>query len=140
MCPSDNRGCGVVASKRKKKHAKKTEPEQIFKYWVEIRDLNDNTVRTLPLTGRIKVALIEPTPPSKRVLWLENDSGNLEANDFEELRAKLREKYPDDAYERTIHWERDIEAEQRREHALNGLAMLMAEAAVEEALGEQKQS
>ena len=76
---------------------------------------------------------ITPRPSNGQVLRVQDDSEILEADDFEKLRVQLRQKYQDDAYERTIHWERDIEAERRRERALNRLAKLMTETAVEEA-------
>ena len=112
--------------------------EQISQYWVEVRSLRDDTIRRLPLTAVMMVPLasskINPQPSSRRVLRIQDDSEILEADDFANLRVQLRQKYPDDAYERTILWERDIEAQQRRERALNGLARLMAEAAVEDEL------
>lgn len=112
--------------------------EQIFQFCVEVRSLQDGTIRRLPLTAVMMVPLvspkINPQPSSRRVLRIQDDSEILEADDFANLRVQLRQKCPDDAYERTIHWERDIEAEQRRERALNGLARLMAEAAVEDEL------
>ena len=112
--------------------------EQIFRYWVEVRSLQDGSILKLPMTEAMMVPLvsskINPQPSSRRVLRLQDDTEILEADAFEELRVQLQRRYPDEAYQRTIHWERDIEAEQRRERALNGLARLMAEAAVEEAL------
>jgi hypothetical protein len=40
---------------------------------------------------------------------------------LDDLAAQLREKYPDGAYERTLHQERDFQAEERRSEAMNGL-------------------
>ena len=115
---------------------KQKNSEQLFHYWVEVRSLRDDTIRKLPLTAVMMVPLasskINPQPSSRRVLRLQDDSEILEADDFETLRVQLRQRYPDDAFEHTIHWERDLEAEERRERALNGLARLMAEAAVAE--------
>jgi hypothetical protein len=124
---------------RKKDTAKKV-PEQLFRYWVEIRKLDDDTVRRLPLTAAVMVPLVDPPMPSKRLLRIRDEAGTLQAETFEELRLQLRQRYPDDGYVRTIHWERDIAAEQRRDRALNALAQLMAETAVEEALREQQRT
>jgi hypothetical protein len=107
--------------RKKRKSAKKTEPESLFKYWIEVRNLQDDTIQRLPLTSVIKVALIEPTPPRKRVLQIKDDQGILEAEQFEDLRVQLRQRYPDERFERTLHWERDIEAEQRRDNVLRML-------------------
>ena len=118
---------------------KQKNSEQLFRYWVEVRSLRDDTIRKLPLTAVMMVPLVsskvKPQPSSRRVLRLQDDTEILEAEDFENLRVQLRHRYPDDAFERTIHWERDLEAEERRERALNGLAKIFAEAAVEELLG-----
>ena len=54
-----------------------------------------------------------------------------------DLRAQLREKYPDAVFERTLHYVRDREAEERPEEALNGLVQLLAERVVEQALEEE---
>lgn len=125
-----------MPSKKKREIAKKTELNRLFKYWIEIRNLQDDTIQILHLTSVIKIALIKPTPPSKRILQIKDDEGLLEAEHFEELRVQLRQRYPDQRFERTLHWERDIEAEQQRDNALHMLARFMAEAAVDEALRE----
>jgi hypothetical protein len=64
-------------------------------------------------------------------LQLQDGTETWEAKTFDELRVRLREKYPDAAFERTLHYQRDREAEDRREKALNGLAELLAKAAVD---------
>jgi hypothetical protein len=61
----------------------------------------------------------------------------LEAKDLDDLRAQLREKYPEGAFERTLHYVRDPEAEERRERALNGLIELLAERVVEQMIEEE---
>lgn len=121
--------------KRRDRKVENKKHEQIFRYWVEVRKLQDDTIRKLPMIVVLMVPLVtskvNPKPSSRRVLRIQNNSEILEADNFESLRVQLRQKYPDDAYERTIHWERDIEAEERRERALNGLAKLMVDVAVE---------
>jgi hypothetical protein len=116
--------------------------QQILRYWVEIRELTSGSVRTLPLTAMRKISLArgkknEPPPPSEDVLHLKDGAETLEAKTFDELRAQLRDKYPDTAFERTLHYERDREAEERRERALDGLMTLIAEAVVEKMIEEE---
>jgi hypothetical protein len=111
--------------------------DQIFRYWVEIRELASGTVRTLPLIRVRKICLVRPkknaaAPPDEDVLQLQDGTETWEAKNLDELRARLREKYPDAAFERTLHYERDREAEVRRERALNGLMDLLVKAAVDE--------
>ena len=79
----------------------------------------------------------EPPPPDRELLELTDGEATLEANDLDDLRAQLREKYPDAVFERTLHYERDRDAEERRKKALNGLVQLLAERAVEQALEEE---
>ena len=64
----------------------------------------------------------------------------LEASSWDEFRVRLRERYPDDRYERRLHVQRDREAEARREEAVQGLIELVAEAAANEVLREGAQS
>jgi hypothetical protein len=115
---------------------------RVFRYWVEIRELATGSVRTLPLTAVMRICLVrgkknEPPPPDRELLELTDGEATLEANDLDDLRTQLREKYPDAVFERTLHYERDRDAEERREKALNGLVQLLAERAVEQALEEE---
>jgi hypothetical protein len=116
--------------------------EQIFRYWVEIRELATGSIRTHPLTGVVKICLAkrkknEPPIPNEELLQLNDGVETWEAKNLDELAARLREKYPDAAFERTLHYERDREAEDRRERALNGLMDLLAKAAVDEMIEEE---
>lgn len=116
--------------------------KQIFRYWVEIRELATGSVRTLPLTAVMKICLArrkknEPPIPNEEVLQLKDGAETWEAKNLDELRVRLREKYPDVAFERTLHYERDREAEERRERALSGLVDLLAKAAVDELIEEE---
>jgi len=45
---------------------------------------------------------------------------------FEELRTRLRDKYPDVVFERTLNFVCDHEAEERRERGLNELIDIVA--------------
>jgi len=111
--------------------------KQIFRYWIEIRELASGSVRSLPLNAVVRICLAkqkknEAPIPNEELLHLKDGAETLEAKSFDELRARLRDKYPDEAFERTLHFERDREAEERRERALDGLARLFAEKAVDE--------
>jgi hypothetical protein len=122
--------------------AERLSDRQIFRYWVEVREIATGTVRKLPLTAWRLVCLKrgkknEPLLPDREVLKLQDGEERWEAETFEELRTRLREKYPDAAFECTLHYVRDHEAEERRETALNGLIYLLAKAAVDDLIAEQ---
>ena len=55
---------------------------------------------------------------------------------LDDLAAQLRQKYPDEAYERTLHRKRDHETEQRRAEAMNGLIEILAKSVAEQLLRE----
>ena len=120
--------------------AKRSSDKRIFRYWVEVRDLKSGLVRQLPLTAWKLVCLKrgkknEPPLPDREVLKLQDDEETGEASDFDELRARLRDKYPDAAFERTLHCVRDHEAEERRERALHGLISILAKKVVDDLIG-----
>jgi len=122
--------------------AKRLSDKRILRYWVEVRDLASGAVREFPLTAVRLVCLKsgeknEPLPPDRELLRLQDDEETWEASDFDELRNRLRDKYPDAAFERTLHFVRDHEAEERRESALNELASIFAKAAVDLFVAEQ---
>jgi hypothetical protein len=106
---------------------RKNAERQVFRYWVEIREVATGSVRKLPLRAVTLIPLVskknEPPLPNKELLQLQDGADKLEAKDLDDLRALLREKYPDAAYERTLHWERDPE----REAAWDRLVDLLAE-------------
>jgi len=108
-----------------------------FRYWVELRDLRDGSLRTLPLHSVIHVHIPtkkrEEQRPGRECLQLEDGSSPLEAPTFEELVAQLAVKYPDHLYERRLRRERDFQAE----HAMDELARLIARAAVEKWMREE---
>jgi hypothetical protein len=116
--------------------------KQIFRYWIEIRDLASGVVRTLPLTAVMRISLArrkknEPPIPNEELLQLKDEAEIWEAKTVDELAARLRDKYPDTTFERTLHYERDREAEERRERALNGLIELLAQRVADEMLEEE---
>jgi hypothetical protein len=124
----------------KAKEPDRPENQHRYRYWVEIRDLRDGSVRNLPLTALRLVHLGgkrgEPPQPDEQRLRLQDDATVLEVSDFDEFAATLRSRYPDATHERRLHWERDLEAEQRYADALDSLIELVVEAAVNEILRE----
>jgi hypothetical protein len=80
----------------------------------------------------------EVSKPREEILQLHDDSVIIEAKDIADLAAQLRAKYPDDLYERTLHRQRDHEAEQRRADAMNSLMDLLVESVVDKLLREAR--
>jgi hypothetical protein len=68
--------------------------------------------------------------------FFQDDEETWEASDFDELRTRLRDRYPDTAFECTLHFVRDHEAEERRESALDGLISLLAKKVVDDSIAE----
>jgi hypothetical protein len=121
--------------------AEAPESERVFRYWVEIRELQTGVVRKRPLTAVAKILLTQrkneaPRPPEE-VLHLQDGAETIEAKNFEDLKTQLRQRFPDSEYERTLHSERDHDGERRRADALKGLIELLAEVAVREFLEEE---
>lgn len=116
------------------KDVDRPESQRVCRYWVELRNLRDGSVRNLPLRVmrfvRFGGKRGDPRKPDEQVLRLQDDATVIEAKDIEDLAAQLRSKYPDATHERRLHWERDLEAEQRYADALQSLAERVAEAAV----------
>jgi len=122
--------------------AKGVSDKRILRYRVEVRDLATRSVRKLPLTAVRLVCLKrgkknEPLPPDRELLRLQDDEETWEASDLDELKIRLRDKYPDAAFERTLHYARDHEAEERRERALNGLISILAKRVVDDLIAEE---
>jgi hypothetical protein len=125
--------------------AKRLSDKRIFRYWVEVRELASGSVRKLPLTAVRLLCLKtgkrnEPLLPDRELLWLQNDEETWEASDFDELKIRLRDKYPDATFARTLHFVRDHEAEERRERALNGLISILAKRVVVDLIAEESRS
>jgi PAS domain-containing protein len=117
------------------------ENQQRYRYWVEIRDLRDGSVRNLPLHAQRLVHLSrkrgEPPHPDQQLLRLQDDNTVIEAQGLDALATQLRSRYPDETHERRLHWERDREAEQRYANALDALSELVVEACMNDLLPEQ---
>jgi hypothetical protein len=125
--------------------AKRLSKEKVFRYWVEVRELATGSVRKLPLTPMRLVCLKrgkknELPLPDREVLRLQDDAETLEVETFDELKARLRDKYPDAAFERTLHYVRDHEAEERRERALSKLIDILVERTVEDLIAEESRA
>jgi hypothetical protein len=144
MKKNDAAGEGMSSSRRTPRtdvtDLDQTPPERrpIFRHWVEIRDLRDGSVRTLPVHAMTLVPLggrPGDTPePAEQLLRLQDDITVFEATDFEELAEQLRSRYPDQTHERHLHRERDPEAEQRQAAAMRSLVELLVEATVKDVL------
>ena len=108
--------------------------EEVFRYWVEIRDLQAGTVRELPLKVMQRIHI--PTKrnlvprPSQQVLQVSDGETLLEATDLDDLAQQMRTRYPDAVFVRTLKQELDQTATERRAEAMNELARIMARAAV----------
>jgi hypothetical protein len=117
------------------------ESQRIYRYWVEIRESRDGSARTLPLRVVRLVYLggkrSDPPKPDEQVLRFQDGATRIEARDIEGLATQLRKIYPDATYQRRLHCERDLEAEQRHQDALHSLIDLLAELAVNDILSEQ---
>jgi hypothetical protein len=121
---------------------KELSDKKILRYWVEVRELASGSVRVLPLSAVRLICLKrgkknEPLTPDRELLRLQDGEETWEASEFEELKLRLRDKYPDAAFERTLHYVRDHEAEERREAALNGLISILAKSVVDELVAEE---
>jgi hypothetical protein len=114
------------------------ESQQVFRYWVEIRELANGSARNLPLNGVTKIRIPrtkkEAQTRNEEILQLKDGPATLEANSIQDLAAQLRARYPDDAYERSLHWQRDREAEARRAEAIDKLSEILLPRAYLEAL------
>lgn len=127
---------------RKRKAVKDVPPsKQLFRYWVELRDRREGSMRTLPLSVVTKIHIPrrknDPQRPAEQVLRLQDESVVLEGKDIDDIAAQLRGKYPDETYERFLHRERDYDAERRKAAAVSALAQIIAEAVAEELLNER---
>jgi hypothetical protein len=124
----------------KNRPSESAEDKQLFRCWVEVRELKTGSVREFPLNGVRKINIprrkSDPGRPNEELLQLKDGSKTLDAKNLDDLAAQLRRRYPDDAYERRLFKVRDRETEKRRADALKGLMQIIAEAAVETFLSE----
>lgn len=125
--------------KRHRNSDKESQPiRQILRCWVEIRHQASGSVRSLPLNTVTKIHIPrtkkDPQKPTEEALRLTDGETTREAKNLEELAGRLRELYPDETYQRTLHWERDREAELRRDEAISRLSEILVPHAFLEAL------
>jgi hypothetical protein len=87
------------------------EDQHIYRYWIELRDMRDGSVRVLPLQAFRRIHLPtkkgSPQLPNEDVLQIHDGAVAIEARDIDDLAARLRQKYPDVAFERFLRCERD---------------------------------
>ena len=126
-------------SRRDRKNGEQLqESQQVFRCWVEVREQVNGSVRHLPLDGVTKIHIPrtkkEAQKPNEEILQLRDGTATLQAKSIQDLAAQLRARYPDDAYDRTLHWERDREAEVRRAEAIKKLGEILVPHAYLEAL------
>lgn len=118
--------------------------KQILRRWILLRDRRNGSTRELPLSAVTRIHLPTKRHPEQRlnesVLRLKDVTATIEAHSIEDLVVQLREKYPDEVYECTLHSERDVQAEQLREQCLDKLAGIFIEAAVDRLIREADQS
>jgi hypothetical protein len=113
---------------------------RVYRYDVELKELSSGTSHRIPL--QVLRAIHIPTKkgevekPPRDFLRFQDADFLVEAESFEKLRALLRDRYPDERYERRLHAWRDLEAEERRAKALNELAAIFADAALKKLLEE----
>ena len=112
--------------------------EPIFRYWVELRDLQNETTRKLRVRTVVRIHIPrkghEARRPREEILVLEDAGASIEAKSFEDLADALRRKYPGLHFELSLRSERDLAAEARYADAINQLAKLIAQAAVSSVL------
>ncbi|GFE80265.1 hypothetical protein GCM10011487_22650 [Steroidobacter agaridevorans] len=127
------------SSDRRKR--RRSSSEQLFRTWVELRDLRDGSTRQLQLRVETSVHLRSlaggPQQPDQQLLILEDGAHTIKASQSDDLFAQLRERYPDGLYERYLHQERDVAAEQSRSAALDSLVEIYAIAGFDEYLKNQ---
>jgi len=125
-----------------KKDKELPEEKQIFRCWVEVLELKTGSKRELRLNGVTKIYIPRKKSdleiPREEILQLKDGPETLEAKNFDDLAAQLRQRYPDEAYERRLYKVRDCEAEERRREAMNQLIAILAEAAVDSFLKNEK--
>jgi hypothetical protein len=113
--------CGTQLQPTMRKPSRKRDADvprekRLYRYWIEITQLSDGARRRLELKQMVHVPLVDPRERSdlktNRTLLLEDGTQPIETDTFEEFRAQLRRKYPDEAYERRLWTERNLEAEE----------------------------
>jgi hypothetical protein len=113
-----------------------TKSDHVYRHEIELLDLASgiarrvslHAVRVIPLPTKKRRAVSSP----REVLRFKDGDFEIEAETFESFRSRLREQYPDDRYKRRLPAWRDLEAEERRATALDGLIDILVEAVIED--------
>jgi hypothetical protein len=121
-----------MATARTRVPKERSERERIYRSWIEVIDRESGSIRKLPLKAMAKILLkskTEKDPPPSRVdvLELTDGSERIEVKNIDELSVQLRQRYPDATYERSLHMERDHEAEERRADAISRMVQLIVD-------------
>ena len=103
--------------------------KQIYRYEVELMELASGTSRRVPLKIFRMVPLEQKKGETVPLPWeemrLQDGDVNVVASTFEEFRQKLREQYPDERFERRLHYWRDREEEERQLQAITRLGTVI---------------
>lgn len=116
---------------------------RMYRYWVELRDLRDGSVRELPVKLIQRILLKgkrmddAPEIPLEIRMRVEDEGRTWEARDKDDLSRQLRKVYPDGTFERSLKCVRDPEAEERVRSAMDGLARIIAETVVRDVLADE---
>jgi hypothetical protein len=113
------------------------ESERRYQYEVEIKALSTGESRRIPLSVGRAISLKrlkrgEPEEPARDVFEVRVGDVVVRGYSFEEFREKLRAQYPDEAFERRLHYQRDREAEDRWRQGIRSLVSLLAESVVKD--------
>lgn len=104
--------------------------QPIYRYWLEVRDRRDDSLLTIPIIAVRTLALVPERRAAETYFRIEDPAGHWKARDFEALRTRLRERYPDVHFERTLKVQRDEAAETRRAERISELINVLVEALV----------
>jgi hypothetical protein len=93
-----------------------------------MRELPIKFFRRISLTAKSEADAQEP--PAELRLRAQDVGRTWEASDMEDLARQLREHYTDGVFERSLHRERDLAAEEKYWSAMEEFARIVARAAV----------
>lgn len=123
------------------KAKKKDEPRllrgPVFRSWVEVKDTRDSSMRTIQLAGFRRICIpvrkCPEVPPSEDGIRVHDDPAPFDVMSLDELKVKLRERYPDEYFERRLCQVRDEAEEERQEKALRDLQSAFSKMAIGQA-------
>lgn len=128
---------------RKNKAKKAKTDRRIFSYWIELKSVDEGSVRALPVKFFRCVPLVKKGHPmhgTERVeIRVEDGNRSFVGDNFDEVTGKLKTEYPDGRFERFLRMRRDEDAELKRDAALEQLARIVVRAALDRSLDEEQQ-